>query len=88
MMEAVRTSEMSVNNHFTRQYNPEDSSERYKFVSEVGFMMEATLQLILEQYEKLRKHVRGISDCRNQDIVLGLPERKPSRQYVLQVMSG
>jgi hypothetical protein len=27
MMEAVRTSETSVNNHFTRQYNPEDSSE-------------------------------------------------------------
>jgi hypothetical protein len=29
MMEAVRTSESSVDNHFTRQYNPEDSSERY-----------------------------------------------------------
>jgi hypothetical protein len=28
MMEAVRTSEMSVDNHFTRQYNPEDSSEQ------------------------------------------------------------
>jgi hypothetical protein len=26
MMEAVRTSETSVDNHFTRQYNPEDSS--------------------------------------------------------------
>jgi hypothetical protein len=26
-MEAVRTSEASVDNHFTRQYNPEDSSE-------------------------------------------------------------
>jgi hypothetical protein len=25
--EAVRTSETSVDNHFTRQYNPEDSSE-------------------------------------------------------------
>jgi hypothetical protein len=29
MMEAVRTSETSVDNHFTRQYNPEDSSEQY-----------------------------------------------------------
>jgi hypothetical protein len=29
MMEAVRTSETSVDNHFTRQYNPEDSSERH-----------------------------------------------------------
>jgi hypothetical protein len=28
MMEAVRTSETSVDNHFTWQYNPEDSSEQ------------------------------------------------------------
>jgi hypothetical protein len=28
MMEAVRTSETSADNHFTRQYNPEDSSEQ------------------------------------------------------------
>jgi hypothetical protein len=28
MMEAVRTSETSVDNLFTRQYNPEDSSEQ------------------------------------------------------------
>jgi hypothetical protein len=28
MLEAVRTSETSVDNHFTRQYNPEDSSEQ------------------------------------------------------------
>jgi hypothetical protein len=27
-MEAVRTSETSVDNLFTRQYNPEDSSEQ------------------------------------------------------------
>jgi hypothetical protein len=27
-MEAVRTSETSVDNHFTRQYNPENSSEQ------------------------------------------------------------
>jgi hypothetical protein len=29
MMEAVRTSETSVDNHFTRQYSPEDSSEHH-----------------------------------------------------------
>jgi hypothetical protein len=29
MMEAVRTSETSVDNNFTRQYIPEDSSEQY-----------------------------------------------------------
>jgi hypothetical protein len=28
-MEAVRTSETSVDNHSTRQYNPEDSSEHH-----------------------------------------------------------
>jgi hypothetical protein len=28
-MEAVRTSEASVDNHFTRQYNPEDNSEHH-----------------------------------------------------------
>jgi hypothetical protein len=28
MMEAVRTSETSVDNNFTRQYIPEDNSER------------------------------------------------------------
>jgi hypothetical protein len=28
-MEVVRTSETSVDNHFTRQYNPEDSSEHH-----------------------------------------------------------
>jgi hypothetical protein len=28
MMEAVRSSETSVDNHFTRQYNPEDNSEQ------------------------------------------------------------
>jgi hypothetical protein len=28
MMEAVRTSETSVDNHFTRQYIPEDDSEQ------------------------------------------------------------
>jgi hypothetical protein len=29
MMEALRTSKTSVDKHFTRQYNPEDSSEHH-----------------------------------------------------------
>jgi hypothetical protein len=40
MMEAARTSETSVDNHFTRQYNPEDSSEHHSvclFVPTVNF---------------------------------------------------
>jgi hypothetical protein len=32
MMEAVRTSETSVDNQFTRQYNPEDSSEHQVYL--------------------------------------------------------
>jgi hypothetical protein len=32
-MEAARTSETSVDNHFTRQYNPEDSSEHFENIS-------------------------------------------------------
>jgi hypothetical protein len=35
MMEAVRTSETSVDNHFTRQYNPEDSSEFHELLVKV-----------------------------------------------------
>jgi hypothetical protein len=36
MMEAVCTSETSVDNHFTRHYNPEDNSEQIPaFVSSV-----------------------------------------------------
>jgi hypothetical protein len=31
MMEAVRTSETSVDNYFTRQYIPEDNSEHYTY---------------------------------------------------------
>jgi hypothetical protein len=36
MMEAARTSETSVDNHFTRQYNPEDNCTSYS-----SLMMEA-----------------------------------------------
>jgi hypothetical protein len=36
MMEAARTSETSVDNHFTRQYNPEDSSEHPKILLPVS----------------------------------------------------
>jgi hypothetical protein len=37
MMEAVRTSETSVDNHFTRQYIPEDNSEHYVTTLEMRF---------------------------------------------------
>jgi len=35
-MEAVRTSETSVDNHFTRQYIPEDNSE-HEFIYVLGY---------------------------------------------------
>jgi hypothetical protein len=38
-MEAVRTSETSVGNHFTRQYNPEDSSEQICNITLHGFIV-------------------------------------------------
>jgi hypothetical protein len=37
MMEAVRTSEMSVDNHFTQQYIPEDNSEQGKIIVYFSF---------------------------------------------------
>jgi hypothetical protein len=46
-MEAVRTSETSVDNHFTRQYNPEDNSEKHN----VSFLM-ISLHLITANSEK------------------------------------
>jgi hypothetical protein len=36
MMEAVRTSEASVDNQFARQYNPEDSSEQQSYLFRRG----------------------------------------------------
>jgi hypothetical protein len=44
MMEAARTSETSVDNHFTRQYNPEDSSEHQ---IKTVFVTMATLFIVL-----------------------------------------
>jgi hypothetical protein len=41
MMEAARTSETSVDNHFTRQYNPEDSSEHEKHCLRIKTMEHA-----------------------------------------------
>jgi hypothetical protein len=35
MMEAVRTSETSVDNHFTRQYIPEDNAEHHVLLGSV-----------------------------------------------------
>jgi hypothetical protein len=35
MMEAVRTSETSVDNHFTRQYIPEDNSEQKRWIMDI-----------------------------------------------------
>jgi hypothetical protein len=37
--EAVRTSETSVDNHFTRQYNPEDSSELHEFLLKIMIVL-------------------------------------------------
>jgi hypothetical protein len=39
MMEAVRTSETSVDNHFTRQYIPEDNSEGMSYDLKLLWLM-------------------------------------------------
>jgi hypothetical protein len=44
MMEAVRTSETSVDNHFTRQYNPEDSSEHQSLLERPALAVAAERQ--------------------------------------------
>jgi hypothetical protein len=48
MMEAVRTSETSVDNHFTRQYIPDDNSEHRN-----------NLCLRRESYETNKYKIRG-----------------------------
>jgi hypothetical protein len=45
MMEAVCTSETSVDNHFTRQYNPEDRSEHNASMLTVPFELLLVLTL-------------------------------------------
>jgi hypothetical protein len=54
MMEAVRTSETSVDNHSTRQYNPEDSSEQVT----VRHLQIRSSEIFQRQvFEKARGHV-------------------------------
>jgi hypothetical protein len=56
MMEAVRTSETSVDNHSTRQYNPEDSSEHHTRRREnlKSHMLQNVIQAITHGHETRR----------------------------------
>jgi hypothetical protein len=61
-MEAVRTSETSVDNHFTRQYNPEDSSEHHtcrrenlKSHNRAFMFLHATLHFMMMLTMSMRK---------------------------------
>jgi hypothetical protein len=54
MMEAVRTSETSVDNHFTRQYNPEDNSEHH------GFVITYTCRLLIQSLQRRNVILGGI----------------------------
>jgi hypothetical protein len=55
LMEAVRTSEMSVDNHFTRQYIPEDNSEHHTRRREnlKSHILKANLQFVLNLWKKV-----------------------------------
>jgi hypothetical protein len=52
MMEAVRTSETSVDNHFTRQYNPEDSSEQQYGGCLLGITPESSTRALWQSYQQ------------------------------------
>jgi hypothetical protein len=68
MMEAVRTSETSVDNHFTRQYNPEDSSEHHTCRRE---NLKSHKELLSEQFSKWKFRSADIllkSETRNTTI--------------------
>jgi hypothetical protein len=43
MMDAVRTSETSVDNNFTRQFIPEDNSEHQNLAAFLAFFLPASL---------------------------------------------
>jgi hypothetical protein len=52
MMEAVRTSETSVDNYFTRQYIPEDNSELHTRRRE-----NLKSHMVLKRYQLKRKYI-------------------------------
>jgi hypothetical protein len=56
-MEAVRTSETSVDNHFTRQYNPEDSSEHHTRRRE---NLKSKVIILKYSYQTIKKQICDI----------------------------
>jgi hypothetical protein len=55
MMEAVRTSETSVDNHFTRQYIPEDNSEHVNSLIKKKYMVRLSDHLqVINHYKKVK----------------------------------
>jgi hypothetical protein len=66
MMEAVRTSETSVDNHFTRQYNPEDSSEHHTRRRE---NLKSQITVILLQTKVIR-HQQIIKEMHQEHILI------------------
>jgi hypothetical protein len=76
MMEAVRTSETSVDNHFTRQYIPEDNSEHQTVIVEVRSETSVdnyfTRQYIPENNSEL--HTRRRKNLKSHTVMyLGVP---------------
>jgi hypothetical protein len=68
MMEAVRTSETSVDNHFTRQYNPEDSSEHDDDDDDNDEEWDGTSSQYLHgQYRTTQTHIHASNGIRTDD---------------------
>jgi hypothetical protein len=59
MMEAVRTSETSVDNHFTWQYIPEDNSEHKDYYFEVPLNAITCLPNFMKTYQSVHKLLVG-----------------------------
>jgi hypothetical protein len=55
MLEAVRTSETSVDNHFTRQYIPEDNPEVIycQIINEIGALTEIGQKVFMTDFTVL-----------------------------------
>jgi hypothetical protein len=76
MVEAVRTSETSVDNHFTRQYNPEDSSEHSSLQHNkrlLHSLLAGHTVLVRHQVQSL-----GLLTCSDHRLKLGLRGERPA----------
>jgi hypothetical protein len=76
-MEAVRTSETSVDDHFTRQYIPEDNSEHFCETRSLDTQMSAAI------YFPLQKTRRGYCGSVGKNTTTTIQRTRPHATLVL-----